>query len=232
MFGYTTTIYNLFSAYDNIVAIGDSLTFSQVYTSTNSTRQAYTPWPKSLARMSGIQYDIFAQAGDTSKTNWERYKDSYSVKDGKTIAVIYLCTNNYLEYSLSESCPEGVDYLEWEDNYIGSYCKIIQTYKNLGANILLIRPWAGGVFPTEEIPDGWTLEDTNNIIKQIAERFECAMIDAADIVSEELKYHYYPDLSGANGLHYNDLGYAQFASSLIDKIGRLSEEQMKYLIPK
>ena len=50
-------------------------------------------------------------------------------------------------------------------------------------------------------------------------------------VTRALEYHYYPDLSGYNGVHYNDLGYSWFASKLIEETGKLPIEQMKLIIP-
>ena len=54
-----------------------------------------------------------------------------------------------------------------------------------------------------EIPEGWTLADTNEVIRKMAVRFNCAYVDASTIALSDLKYHYYPDLTGNNGLHYN-----------------------------
>ena len=92
--------------------------------------------------------------------------------------------------------------------------------QTLGYKVLLIKIYAGG---------GDDIETTNDVIDQIATRFGCAVVEA--FYESSMKYHYYPDLSGRNTLHYNDLGYAWFASALIEKVQKLPNDVLKYIIP-
>lgn len=229
---------SIVAAFDNIVSVGDSLTRSTVYISDTSpkTRQAYNPWPKVVKKVCGLdEYRIFAISGATSKTIWNEYKDEFSVpQDGKTLCTIYLGTNNWFEDTIETSAPESeVDNYRtaWADDYTGCMCKIIQTFINFGAKIILIRPRAGGIYPASEVPVGWTLEDTNEVIRKIALRFNIPYIDSADFNPTDIKYHYWPDLTGSNGLHLNDLGYACFAGKFIEEVNKLDTDMMKLLIP-
>ena len=222
---------NYFAMFDNIISIGDSLTYSQVYTSGGS-RQAYSPWPKQIAKISGIENsDIYAVSGATSKMIWNTFKDSFSVPSNKkSIVTIYLGTNNWFEDTLDTSAPESsveTYRTSWADDFIGSLCKIIQTFKNFGCNIVIIRPRAGGIGGNP--PEGWTLEDTNAVLMKVIDRFSCGYVD--DVKFEENIYHRYPTGTGSNSLHYNDLGYSKFATFLIKKVGEMSSSYLKYLLP-
>ena len=229
---------SIVAAFDNIVSVGDSLTRSTVYISDTSpkTRQAYNPWPKVVKKVCGLdEYRIFATSGATSKTIWNEYKDEFSVpQNGKTLCTIYLGTNNWFEDTIETSAPESEveNYrTAWADDYTGCMCKIIQTFINFGAKIILIRPHAGGVYPASEVPVGWTLADTNEVIRKMALRFNIPYIDSADFNPTDIKYHYWPDLTGSNGLHLNDLGYACFAGKFIEEVNKLDTDMMKLLIP-
>ena len=70
---------------------------------------------------------------------------------------------------------------------------------------------------------------TNSVIDAIGARFGCAVVDAPHLTDN--KYHYYPDGSGINSVHYNDLGYSAFATSLINKVAALDDANMKLIIP-
>ena len=228
---------SVLTTFDNLIAVGDSLTYSQVYTGENTSRQAYTTWPKSVQKLLGLsQQNIYAVSGATSKYIWQTYKDQFAIpQTGKTIVAIYLGTNNWFEDTIETSAPAAdvANYrTAWADDYTGSMCKIIQTFINLGAKIILIRPWAGGVYPAGEVPTGWTLADTNEVLRKIAVRFNLPYIDAVNLNPTDIKYHYYPDLSGSNGLHLNDLGYSYFAGLFISEVNKLPTDLMKLLIPQ
>lgn len=214
---------NVLSAFSNIVCIGDSLTWSQVYTADNSQRQAYRTYPQVLGKLCGADsVEAFAIPGDTVITNWERYKNDVVAKTNG-LAIIYLGTNAGLTDTLSTDAPENTDPSTWADTNTGDYAKWVNKLQGLGYKVLLIKPWSGGGGTPE------LLATTKAVISQIGTRFGCAVLDS--FVNTDYKYHYYPDLSGRNSVHYNDLGYAWFASTLIKKASQLGTDQMKYLIP-
>lgn len=212
---------NIVSAFDNLICVGDSLTYSQVYTSTTGSRQAYVSYPKALARLCGNEQTTLARSGATAKQCWDEF-GSQIVQKRNSLAIIYLGTNAGISDTLSTDVV-GDDPDAWADNNLGCYCRIVQKLQSLGTKILLLKIWASSGTGDS------SLANTKNAITHIGERFNCAVMDVP--LNRELKYHYYPDLSGSNGVHYNDLGYAWFASSLIQKIGELDESQMKLLIP-
>jgi hypothetical protein len=98
--------------------------------------------------------------------------------------------------------------------------KVLAKAQSLGYKVLLIKPWAGG---------GGDLDTTNDVIDQIGARFGCCVV--GPFKTTESKYHYYPDLSGMNTLHYNDLGYAWFATALPHYVAKAENDQLKYIIP-
>ena len=213
---------NILTAFDNIVCAGDSLTFSQVYTSSSGSRQAKVPYPNILARQCSVTSHILARAGASAKDCWDEFGSNIKSLDN-ALGIIYLGTNLGLTDTLNTDVvgdtPES-----WADNNTGCYCRIIQKMQSYGYRVLLLRIW------TTSGSGNADLINTNNAIAHIAERFKCAVMDVP--VTNAKQYHYYPDLSGYNAVHYNDLGYAWFASKLIDKVGSLPEEQMKLIIPK
>lgn len=222
-----TTI-NIFSAYQNVIAVGDSLTYSAVYTDASNWRQAYNPWPKQIAAMSGVENSaIYAYPGYNASQVWTNFKDSFEVpNDKKTLCIIYLGTNGGFTDTVDTDAA-GDDPDNWTNNYVGNMCRIINKFVTLGAKILLILPHTVGTSDPEHV----SYDTTINALMDMVEKFDCAYVDDAEIYNSADKYHLYPDLSGRNSLHYNDLGYAYFASSLIDKAGKMESNNMKYIIP-
>ena len=213
--------YNVLAAFNNIVCVGDSLTYSQVYTALSASRQAHRPYPTVLGKLCGNDATILARSGATAQTCWNEF-GSQIVAKTNPLAIIYLGTNNGLTDTLDTDVV-GNDPVNWADNNIGCYCRFVQKFQSLGYKVLLLKCWT-----TSGTGDS-DLTHTNSAINHIATRFGCSVMDVP--VSANLKYHYYPDLSGYNGVHYNDLGYSWFASQLIQKIGQLPVEQMKWIIP-
>lgn len=211
---------NVLAAFSNILCIGDSLTYSQVYTSANSQRQAYRTYPQVLGKLCGTDsIRTLARPGDTVIANWERYKND-AESQTNALAIIYLGTNGGLTDTLPEDAPTNTDPLTWADTNTGDYAKWVSKLQNLGYKVLLIKPFA---------TSNNTLGTTKSVIEQIGARFGCAVLES--FYTDDNKYHYYPDLSGFNGAHYNDLGYAWFASNLIRQVSMLPTEQMKLIIP-
>ena len=217
----TTCFTNILTAFDNIICIGDSLTYSQVYTSTSDSRRSKVTYPQALSRLCGNSQTTLARSGATAKSCWDEFSSQIVQKDN-SLAIIYLGTNAGITDTLSTDVI-GDNPDTWADNNIGCYCRFIQKLQQLGTKVLLLRIWATSGTGQS------SLINTNNAITHIAERFNCAVMDTP--VNKDLKYHYYPDLTGSNGVHYNELGYSWFASNLIQKIGELEDEQMKLLIP-
>lgn len=215
--------YNILAAFDNLVAIGDSITKGVVYEQ-SGTRLAKRPWPKVLQKICGFDIlSIFAEGGQNAKYIWDNFNSRFDVPaTGNTLCIIFLGTNGGFTNTLDEDAPEGTDPEEWNmTSQTGCMARIVKTFYDFGCNILLIKPWTGG-----------TLADTHAVIDGLAERYGCATIKAGDIKSNNFKYHCFPTLNGENLLHFNELGYAHFASAIIDAVNEMTDENMKYLVPK
>lgn len=214
---------NILAAFNNLVCVGDSLTYSQVYigSGTYDKRQAKRTYPEVLAALCGNEYQLLGAPGDSAKHCWDTQKSNIVSKENP-LAIIYLGTNNGLTDSLATDVV-GDDPDKWADNNTGCYCRFVQKFQSLGYKVLLLNIWATSGTDTAD------LENSKAAIQHIAERFSCAVMDVPE--NGAMMFHYYPDLSGYNRVHYNDLGYAWFASALIKAVGSMSAEQIKLLIP-
>ena len=212
---------NILAAFNNIVCVGDSLTYSQVYTTNSNSRQAKRTYPQILAGLCGSTSEGLARSGATAKSCWDEFGEQVESKYN-SIGIIYLGTNQGITNTLDTDVV-GDDPNNWADNNIGCYCRFVQKMQSLGYKILLLRPYASSGTGNAN------LANTKRAIDAIGARFKCAVMDAP--YNTENKYHYYPDLSGKNMVHYNDLGYAWFANQVILNSGELESSQMSLLIP-
>ena len=242
-------------AFNNIVAVGDSLTACGTWEQDpNTPNHAYRLWPEYIQKKFGLEECyIYATGGHTSISNWNSYKEAkehyngpYDVpENGKTIVFIYLGTNGaVVDEWLEESAPMSeVDNFEtsWWNDYTGCYCKIVQTFLNKGAVPVLILPRGGGDGGNQETvspetmdrttPEGWTLEDTRRSVIRIAERFGLAYVDGLKCHSTDTIYHKFRN-GERNGPHYTDFGYIYFAEKLIYEMTNLPKELMEKAVPR
>lgn len=208
---------NVLAAFKNITCIGDSLTFSQVYTSASTSRQAYKPYPKVLADKAGAAATILATAGDTATQAWDRNNANIVQKDAQ-LTIIYLGTNGGLTDTISTDMV-GDDYIQWANTNTGSYGKLIAKSLAVGSRVVLVKVHSSS----------GNVATTNSVIEQMATRFNVPVINNTYLSGT--KYHSYPDGSGTNGTHYNDFGYAVFADQLANSISQLSPEDAVKIIP-
>ena len=214
------TFIDVLNQFDNIVCVGDSLTWSQVYTSATSSRQAKKTYPAVLGEITHATAEALAYPGDKTTDAWNRWKNTFESKTN-ALAIIFLGTNGGFTDTLSTDCPVGVDYTQWADTNTGCYGKIISKLQELGYKIILIQPFAVG-----QTSD---LTITKKVVTDAGTRFGCAVVQS--FRTTEDKYHYYPDGSGKNTLHYNDFGYSWFAYTLCEKVNNLDNDNMKLIIP-
>ena len=210
---------NILSAFNNVTCCGDSLTASAVYTSSSSARPAKKRYPDILAYKIGATAEILAVSGASASQWWDADGESIASKDNQLI-IIYLGTNGGLTDTLATDAP-GDDYTQYANTNTGCYCKGVAKALSVGARVLLIKIHKGA---------GGNVYTTNDVIGQIAEKFKVAVVDVPFL--SEYKYRAYPDDSGSDSTHYNDLGYAAFADSLLRNVGYLSDEMMVRLIPQ
>ena len=209
--------FNLLSAFDNITCIGDSLTYSQVYTSASGSRQAYVPYPKALARKTGAAYQIIARAGASAKGVWDAYADQI-VARANDLTIIYLGTNEGLTNTVDTDCA-GTDYTQYADTNTGAMGKLIKKSLDLGNKVVLVKVHSSS----------GSVETTNTALAALASKFNVPLLENENLSG--MKYHGYPDGSGSNGVHYNDFGYSAFADMIIKNIGDLSNTEAIKICP-
>lgn len=204
---------NILAMYDDIICCGDSLTYGQVYLSASNSRQAFSPYPKVIEKLTGIISHNFSTAGITTQNWWGSYANELS-QDG--LYLICLGTNGGLTDTIDTDCV-GDDPSQFANTNTGCYGKILQTIKNNGNKALLIRCWVLGN------------STTNDVIEKFAKKYDFPYIDLSS-QWQRAEYHYYPDKSGSNAVHFNDLGYAWMANDIINKVGNMAlAEQFKIM---
>ena len=214
---------DILSAFSNVTCCGDSLTASVVYTrdngdGTHQTRSAYKKYPAILGQKIGAEAESVATGGYSASDWWAAYDDRLVQKTNQLI-IVYLGTNGGLTDTISTDAS-GDDYTQYANTNTGNYCKIVAKALSVGAKVLLIKIHQGG---------GGNVYTTNDVIDKVAEKFNVAVVDVPFL--NDRQYHAFPDNSGVNSLHYNDLGYAAFADSLIKCVGYLPTTMQVRLIP-
>lgn len=206
----TPSAENIIPMYDDLICIGDSLTWSQVYTSDTTQRKAFEPYPSILGKLCGVTSHAYATPGDSAVLWWQRSSTGAFADHG--LYIVFLGTNGGLTDTIDADCVgDDPDQFDKTTN-TGAYGAILQTIKNNGDKAVLIKPWAGG---------GSSLSVTQNVIDQFAEKYSFAVIDINLPERATEQYHLYPNGSGANGLHFNDLGYAWMANAIKAQINLL-----------
>lgn len=204
-------------AFKNVTCCGDSLTWSQVNTSATTSRQAYRTYPQILGTIYGYEsVTNLGTPGAAAKNWWNVHKDSIVEKENH-LAIIYLGTNRGLTDTLDTDAPEGTDYNSWADTNTGSYAKAIAKWQSVGSKVLLVKVYISD--------DTATKNTTNAVIEQCAERFGCAVANNTRLPEPYMKY---PDNSGRDYTHYNELGYSVFAKNLASNI---DENTLNRIIP-
>ena len=213
---------NYLMAFSNITAIGDSLTYSQVYTGVATTRQSYNPYPKVLSNIIGANYEILASSGATPVTWTASFFNNLTNTNKDNLFIIYLGTNGGLTDTLDTDAPAGTDYNTWASTNTGQYARIVAKCLDLGGKVLIIPPWV--------VSQSASLDTTLSVINQICERFSVTKINPINLTNPN--YHYYPDKTGTNSVHLNDLGYAVFAQKVIEEVSKIDNTNLYNLILK
>ena len=208
---------NIFNMFTNITCIGDSLTKCVVYTGANTARTAYKTWPQLLGIKTGAIIDNVSEGGYSVADWWSHFENNITQKDNQ-LFIIYLGSNGGMTDTVDTDCA-GDDPTEYANNNTGDYGRIIAKCLSVGGKVLLVKIHA----LTYKV-------DTNNAIDDFATKFNVACVDNDRLLDKI--YHYYPDLTGYNDLHYNDLGYSQFLNQLLYNTSNLSDEMIKRLFPE
>lgn len=210
--GLENTGFNPVNMYDKTIHIGDSLTYSVVYTDSNNNRQAFNPYPEVFAKLCDVEQETYAFGGATTKTWWNRYKESAFISHG--LYIVFLGTNEGLTDTIDSDCS-GEDLTQYADTLTGYYGRILQSIKNNGDKAVLIKPYTVGSSAT-------TKAITNSVIDKFAVRYDFPAIDIDCAERTDEYLHFYDDKSGKNTLHFNDLGYVWEATKIKKQICNMS----------
>lgn len=204
-------------AFGSITCIGDSLTWSQVYTGNSTSRQAYNPYPKVIEHLTGVPTSYIAYTGASPVSLWQRSESDVVAKDGQ-LTIIYLGTNNGLTDTI-DTDMSGDDYTDWANTETGCYGKFIAKSLDLGSRVVLVRVHSSS----------GNVNTTNAVIERMGQRFNVPVLD--NVYLSGAIYHNWPNGQGSNGTHYNDFGYAQFAKNIINEISNISVSKLLSMIP-
>ena len=202
--------------FDNITYCGDSLTFSQVSTSPSAYRAAKKTYPEIVAGICGNNAITLAHPGDTAKRWWDNF-NSQLVSRTNNLYMVYLGTNKGLTDTIDTDCPVDGEIEDYADTNTGCYGKLMKKIQELGDKAILVKI----------TPEYAHSEVTNSVIEKFGLRFNYPIVKNDRI--DELVYRYYPDGSGYDNVHPNDIGYCFFANRLIKNISELSYEMLKRL---
>lgn len=217
--------FNILNAFSNITCIGDSLTWSQVYTSAGVSRKAHKTYPEILAQKIGVDVTPIAMTGYSASRWWSEYAEQITQKENQ-LAIIYLGTNLGLTDTLETDAPNGTDFSTWADTNTGCYAKIIAKLLSVGSKVILVK-----CFKTSGNAQA-TVSITNNVIEKMAERFGCGVVPSIYLSNKALHCFANGEEDGVNtSVHYNDLGYSAFTDALIHEIGNMPDEYMQNIIP-
>ena len=212
-------INNIGSMFQKSIHIGDSLTYSQVYTASNTQRQAYQTYPDVFGKLCGSNASLIATPGAMPSTWWGEYS-SQITEHG--LYIVFLGTNGGLTDTVDTDCV-GDDITQYATTETGYYGRILQTIKANNDVAVLIKCFGGG---------GDSLSVTNQAIESLGTRYSCPVIDINDSERTNIYYHYYPNKSGNNKLHFNDLGYNWMANVVFRKINELPLDKLWLIYPK
>lgn len=204
-------------AFGAITCIGDSLTWSQVYTGTSTSRQAYNPYPAVIEHLTGVPTSYIANPGASPASLWSTSENAIVAKDGQ-LTIIYLGTNNGLTDTMDTDMV-GDDYTTWANTETGCYGKFIAKSLSVSSRVVLVKVHSSS----------GDVDTTNTVIEKMGQRFGVPVL-----TNEYLGgaiYHNWPNGQGRNGTHYNDFGYAQFAKNIVSKINGISVADLLSMIP-
>ena len=207
-------VYDVLPMFDNITCCGDSLTYSQVYVDNNSAnaRQAFVTYPQALEKLTGVTTHNYSHPGITALGWWANC--STGAFDAHGLYIIFLGTNMLLTDTIDTDCV-GNDPDTFANTQTGQYGRILQTIVNQDDTFVLIRPYVGG---------GGDLDLTRSVIDKFGAKYNMPVIDISDKRLDRW-LHRWPDNSGENTVHFDDLGYTWLANDIKNSINNLTMKE-------
>lgn len=204
VFTYTTPlqqdIKSDVGAFDKAFFIGDSLTYGQTYTASNTTYRNYYNYPYYLKKLLQInEITEVARAGATAQSWWSSYNDQITQTD--TCYFIWLGTNDDYTDTVATDCA-GDDYTQFAETATGYLGKIVGKVASLSnVKIVMLNNFA----------TVGTKATNNKVINDIATKFGALVIDINNTNVSDSGYHtayngYY------NSVHFNNQGHNYVAN--------------------
>ena len=212
---------NVFLMFNNVVCCGDSLTYSQVYTSSTTSRRALVSYPEAVQKITGTETATLATPGYTCKNWWDNYADQ--ITGANKLYLIYLGTNesdSSLTNTADTDCA-GDDLTQYATNATGYYGRIIRKILDTQSRCILIK-----------IALGTTGNNRNAAIAGLGERFSVPVIENPQYLLGDMYYHYGDSTDYYNTVHMNDMGYTAFAEYIVKAINDLPLSAKYALMPK
>lgn len=207
-------VYDVLPMFDNITCCGDSLTYSQVYVDndSNNARQAFVTYPQALEKMTGVTTHNYSHPGVTALGWWANC--STGAFDAHGLYIVFLGTNMQLTDTIDTDCV-GNNPDTFANTQTGQYGRILQTIINQNDTFVLIRPYVGG---------GDDLDLTRSVIDKFGAKYKMPVIDVSDKRLDRW-LHRWPDNTGENTVHFDDLGYTWLASDIKNSINNLTMKE-------
>lgn len=180
---------------DNAVFIGDSLTYGQYYTASNTSYRNFYNYPYFLKKLMQINtITEIARGGATATSWWNNFSEQITQEN--SIYFVWLGTNSTFTDTIDTDCV-GNDYTQYANTETGNMGKILQKINTLSGNkIILLNCYASGGH----------VDQTNEMINKFATRFNVSLvINLADTDIRNTKYHKAYN-NYVNNVHLNDKG--------------------------
>lgn len=199
---------NFTGASDNVIFVGDSLTYGQTYTGTSESYHNFYNYPYFMKKLNNINNIVeLAQPGDTTTLWWNRYENS--ITNDNSIYIVWLGTNDNFTDTVSIDCV-GDDYTTYANTETGNFGKILGKIKSLSNNKIIIL---------NNFTSVGNLATNNKVINDLANKFNCILVDINNSDVRNSNYHtayngYY------NGVHFNNAGHnyvANFVTSVVNE---------------
>jgi len=222
----------LFSLFDNIICVGDSLTEGDT-SGTAINRITKYNYPYYLEKITNASITNSGSSGITPIQYWNTIASggqdaNVTIGTGQVVhrfipssfvnydtMLLFLGTNAGLTDTINIDCV-GSDYTLFTDTNTGDYCKIIEKAKhdNPKINIILIKLYGGG--------GTIGVSATNTVIDKIAIKYGLKVIDPnIDQFNNTYDKLYHP-----NDVHMSNIGYMKFAKYIVDKMCEIASKNM------
>ena len=193
--------------------IGDSITRGAYYSPDKNGQSVAENYPYYLGKMTGWSTTNAGVSGITTSGWFDNESTKYNYSTFDTV-VINLGTNGGLTNTLVADTSYA-SYSQYADTNTGSYCKIIEKIKEENPNMF--------IFLTNVTSTSGDLEITNNVIKQIANKYNLPVIDLMHFKGDPVIHPF------GNNVHYGKVGNIELAKTVLDGItGDIEKNPSKY----